>query len=283
MPGPARVVMNPLAAGVLAYGWPAEVVIVACSVARRPAASDALDAAIADLIADPRLGRLAPPSARAIAVGTQSAAIAETTRFAQEIHEGGAALVNPALFPLTVMNAASGLAAIQHQCEGPNVTLCNGPSSALDALVYAADLVADGRASVVFAGGFETLSDGSPPEEAAMAVVCAVMTAEHSREARAQPCARLIATASAASAVQGNAMDLSPALVAAAEHAGRHALDPRERADVTRMVVVETAAQALGALADVAQAGEAMTALVTGGPAEPAGTALILARPRSSG
>ena len=283
MPGPAPAALTPSAPGLLAYAWPADVVIVACSVARRPTASDALGAAIADAIANPRLGHLAPPSARAIVVGTQSAAIAETARFAREIDDVGAALVNPALFPLTVMNAASGLAAIQHQCEGPNVTLSNGASSALDALVYAADLVVDARASVVFAGGFETLADESAGSESALAVIWALMTAERSLELHAVSCARLVAAASAASAIHGEAIDLSTALVAAAAHAGRHALEPHEREAVTNAVIVENALQALGALADAVEAGEAVTALVTGGQGEPVGTALILARPRSSG
>jgi 3-oxoacyl-[acyl-carrier-protein] synthase II len=283
MPGPAPAALNPSAPGVLAYAWASDVVIVACHVARRRTATDALGAAIADAIADPSLGHLPPPSARAIVVGTQSAAIAETARFAREIDEVGAALVNPALFPLTVMNAASGLAAIQHQCEGPNVTLSNGASSALDALVYAADLVVDARASVVFAGGFETLAGESAGRESALAVIWMLMTAERSLALNAGPCARLVAAASAASAIHDEAIDLSTALVAAAAHAGRHALEPHERQSVIRTVVIGSAVLALEALADAVQAGEGVTALVTGGQGEPVGTALILARARSSG
>lgn len=262
---------------VLAYSWPTDVVITAGARAEAPSAARALSTAIARILANPRVGSLVPPAERAIVVGTQSAAIAETTRFAREIHEVGAALVNPGLFPLTVMNATSGLVAIERQCEGPNVTLCNGPASALDALVVAADLVVEGRATIAFAAGFETAAATASSQQAAAAVACAVMTGERARAAGAQADARLIATASAASVPDRSSADLAADLLAAAGQAGRDALG--EARHGVSPIHLASAAEVLEALAEViAGAVAEVTALVACRPDPPSGTALILVR-----
>lgn len=113
--------------------------------------------------------RQIPRARRAMVVGTEAGSLPDIRRFRSEIAKIGAHLVNPGLFPLTVMNAAAGLTAIEHGCEGPNITLTNGTSSALDAVAFACDLLATGRAGVVFAGAFEREGADPPAWLAALA------------------------------------------------------------------------------------------------------------------
>jgi hypothetical protein len=174
--------------------------IVACApapsaVPARSLGASVLKMALGRALADPRIGTLPPPEARALVFGTHSAALNEVTQFIEEVNSLGANLVNPGLFPFTVMNAAAGITAIEYDCKGANLTLNNGASSALDALVYAADLVTSGAAGIVFAGGFESsrrdLDRSRPP--GSLACVFAVTTLANAQAAGAQVSARLIA------------------------------------------------------------------------------------------
>ena len=169
------------------------------SIVDRSPSAAALIAAIARAIAHPCAGQLPPPEGRAIIVGTWAAALNEVICFLNETLEVGPHLVNPGLFPFTVINAAAGIAAIEHSCRGPNLTLSNGRTSAFDAIAYAADLVAAGRTQVAFAGGFEGLSSRvgealvreGPP--VSMAVVFMISTREYAEALGAFSGARLLA------------------------------------------------------------------------------------------
>jgi hypothetical protein len=187
---------------------------------RQPTALVAAVASAADLvdvIADlerqvPALAQIAP-SERAIIVGTEAGSLRDLRSFQSEIRRVGAHLVNPGLFPLTVMNAAAGLAAIRCRCEGPNLTLTNAAPSVLDALSLASEVVASRRAAVVFAGGFEaSTGDGAP-----LAVLAAVI----GNDVPAAPRARfeLLATGCARGGGQADAAALLDAAVAAASDA----------------------------------------------------------------
>jgi Beta-ketoacyl synthase, N-terminal domain len=123
----------------------------------RSPGAEALLAALGRAIASLDPADLPPPGERALVVGTRTAALDEVATFIQEVEAVGANLVNPGLFPVTVMNAAAGLAAIHFGIEGPNLTLNSGALSALEAVAYGADLLAAGRARLVFVGGFESL------------------------------------------------------------------------------------------------------------------------------
>jgi 3-oxoacyl-(acyl-carrier-protein) synthase len=150
--------------------------------------------------------RLPGRAERAVVVGTSAAALSEVIHFLDEVGRVGAALVNPGLFPYTVMNAAAGIAAIELGCEGPNITLNHGPASALDAVAYAADLLDAGRARLVFAGGFEGLGPAAaaglnrPGEPFVGAAVVVLTTAATAAELGLEPISRLVAGASADSA-----------------------------------------------------------------------------------
>jgi hypothetical protein len=157
---------------------------------------------------------LPPPAERALVIGTHTAALHEVITFLEEVRRVGPSLVNPGLFPFTVMNAAAGLAAIHYQCEGPNITLNNGQTSALDALAYAADLVASGQAEVAFAGGIESFGPQTgaaagfrppPASQITVSAVLAVTTLERAAALRGRSNVRLLAVGS------GEACGLDPA------------------------------------------------------------------------
>ena len=123
----------------------------------RSPGAEALLAALGRALACLDPADLPQPAERALVVGTRTAALDEVATFIQEVAAVGASLVNPGLFPVTVMNAAAGLAAIHYGIEGPNLTLNCGALSALEAVAYGADLLAAGRARLVLAGGYESL------------------------------------------------------------------------------------------------------------------------------
>ena len=73
----------------------------------------------------------------------------------------GPSCVNPMEFPNTVINSASGQAAIRYRLRGLNSTVCAGSASGLHALHYAAECLRLGRAQVLLAGGAEELCEES--------------------------------------------------------------------------------------------------------------------------
>jgi 3-oxoacyl-[acyl-carrier-protein] synthase II len=64
---------------------------------------------------------------------------------------------NPSIFPGTVGNAGTGLAAAHLRMKGPNVVLCAGQASGLAAICAAFDLVRRGVAEALVAGGVDEL------------------------------------------------------------------------------------------------------------------------------
>lgn len=254
-------------------------------------AAQALVAALGEALAHPATGEPPTEEDRAIVVGTRAAALSEVIQFMEAVDATGPTLVNPGLFPFTVMNAAAGLAAIEHGCRGANVTLNNGSTSALDAVIYAADLVASGRSKLVFAGGFEGLGDktsqalarGEAPVQ--VAVLVAVTDLRTAQAAGATPSARLLAWCSSESgdrpgeAARRDArraawLAAEPLLPPASRQPAERPTETRpERALLALLAAAGRLRSAPAAIADVlsagAQTGSAVTALVLGGPGTP--------------
>jgi 3-oxoacyl-(acyl-carrier-protein) synthase len=69
----------------------------------------------------------------------------------------GPKYTKPLDFANSVINAAAGQAAIWHGLTGVNATVAGGTTAGLQALAYAADLVATGRADAILAGGADEL------------------------------------------------------------------------------------------------------------------------------
>ena len=110
-------------------------------------------------------------------------------------------LVNPALFPNTVMNSASGQAAIRYGLRGVNSTVATGRVGFLGALRYAENVLRRGYASVMLVGAVEELTPhtawtherlGRPGRPGEAAVVFVVEPAAAAATAGRAALARLV-------------------------------------------------------------------------------------------
>jgi 3-oxoacyl-[acyl-carrier-protein] synthase II len=97
-----------------------------------------------------------------VALGTSTGSIRSISEFTRDtlLHERPY-LVNPALFPNTVMNCAAGQCAIWHGLKGVNATLSAGHLSGLLALRYASLTLHRGYADVLITGCVEEFCDES--------------------------------------------------------------------------------------------------------------------------
>jgi 3-oxoacyl-[acyl-carrier-protein] synthase II len=93
----------------------------------------------------------------ALVLGTTFGSVHTISEFDRRALTAGPAYVKPFDFANSVINAAAGQAAIWHGLRGVNTTLAGGPAVGLEAVAYAADLVASGRSPVALAGGADEL------------------------------------------------------------------------------------------------------------------------------
>ena len=75
------------------------------------------------------------------------------------VQEGGARRASSMLFLHSFVNTPISLASIEFDIRGPVACFCSGLASSGAALQFAADLIADGRADLVLAGGVDALSE----------------------------------------------------------------------------------------------------------------------------
>ncbi|MEK7466363.1 MAG: beta-ketoacyl synthase N-terminal-like domain-containing protein [Planctomycetota bacterium] len=94
----------------------------------------------------------------AIVVGAGGCGVTTTTGFHRRLVETAGTDPNPMAFPNTVPNAAAGQLAIATGITGFNTTLVQTGASGEEALVLAADLLAQGRCDAAVAGGIDELS-----------------------------------------------------------------------------------------------------------------------------
>ncbi|WP_158890645.1 beta-ketoacyl synthase N-terminal-like domain-containing protein [Amycolatopsis anabasis] len=135
-------------------------------------------------------GFAGPGERTATVVSTNLGNLDSVCSFVDTIAEETATGLSSTGLPHTSSNAIAGWIAIEHGLRGPCVTLCNGPTSGLDALHWARVLVASGRADVAVVAGAEPSNDyvdrllreaGEPswPDGAAAVVV---ESDEHARD-----------------------------------------------------------------------------------------------------
>jgi 3-oxoacyl-[acyl-carrier-protein] synthase II len=85
--------------------------------------------------------------------------------------------LSPLGLPQTSSNVIAGWVAIRYGLRGPNLTVCNGVTSGLDALAWARNLIVAGRADAAVVVGVEPANDvaakllGEQSTDAAVAVV----------------------------------------------------------------------------------------------------------------
>lgn len=87
-----------------------------------------------------------PPSDESgVLVATNAASADPIRTFLLDAQTNGARLVNPTLFPETVMNAVAGHIAIRHGLRGPTATFSGGRLAGMQAIQGAIDLLATGQ------------------------------------------------------------------------------------------------------------------------------------------
>lgn len=89
--------------------------------------------------------------------GTWTAGGQSTQQFLDALFRNGPTAAPALLFDSTVGNSAAGLTGLEFKLRGPNVTVSHKEASGLAALVGAVDLIREGRASALIAGGVDAL------------------------------------------------------------------------------------------------------------------------------
>ena len=93
-----------------------------------------------------------------VCTGTTLSSLWNIAEFDREVIKDGPLFTDVALFPGTVVNAASSQVSILFNIHGFNATISTGFTSSLHALKYATDFIKLGRAKAVVLGAVETLS-----------------------------------------------------------------------------------------------------------------------------
>jgi len=92
-----------------------------------------------------------------VCTGTTFAAIGSIIDFDRELIKEGLDFTNPALFPSTVINAASSQVSIRFNIQGFNVTISTGYTSSIEAIKYSLDALETKKTDIVLCGAVETL------------------------------------------------------------------------------------------------------------------------------
>ncbi len=93
-----------------------------------------------------------------VSTGTTFPHLSSMLEFDREVFKDGLEFSNPALFPSTVLNAASSQVSIRFNIQGFNASVSTGYTSALQALKYARELLDNGKAKIVLCGAVESLT-----------------------------------------------------------------------------------------------------------------------------
>ncbi len=92
-----------------------------------------------------------------VLIGTWTAGGQSTQQFLDALFRSGPTGAPALLFDSTVGNSAAGLTGLEFKLRGPNVTVSHKEASGLGALVGAVDLLREGRAASVLAGGVDAV------------------------------------------------------------------------------------------------------------------------------
>src|SRR4030067_2621259 len=93
-----------------------------------------------------------------VCTGTTLGYLWSIAEFDKEAIKDGPLFTDVALFPGTVVNAASSQVSIRFNIQGFNTTVSTGYSSSIDALKYAVDFINLGRIKTVLVGAVESIS-----------------------------------------------------------------------------------------------------------------------------
>ena len=93
-----------------------------------------------------------------VCTGTTLSSLWNIAEFDKGVIKDGPLFSDAALFPGTVVNAASSQVSIRFNIQGFNTTVSTGYSSSIDALKYAVDFIRLGRIKTVLVGAVESIS-----------------------------------------------------------------------------------------------------------------------------
>jgi 3-oxoacyl-[acyl-carrier-protein] synthase II len=93
-----------------------------------------------------------------VCTGTTLSSLWNIAEFDKGVIKDGPLFSDAALFPGTVVNAASSQVSIRFNIQGFNTTVSTGYSSSIDALKYAVDFIRLGRIKSVLVGAVESIS-----------------------------------------------------------------------------------------------------------------------------
>ncbi|MFF8264284.1 beta-ketoacyl synthase N-terminal-like domain-containing protein [Streptomyces virginiae] len=128
--------------------------------------------------------------ATAVVVSTNLGNVDSICEATDIIAREGVRGLSPLGLPQTSSNVAAGWVAIRYGLRGPNLTVCNGTTSGLDALAWARNLIVAGRAQAAVVVGVEPANEmatrllGEQSTDAAVAIVLESADAAASRGAR---------------------------------------------------------------------------------------------------
>jgi len=92
-----------------------------------------------------------------VVLGTWTAGGGSTQIYLDAFFRQGPTAAPALLFDSTVPNSAASVAALEHKLRGPNMTVSQKEASGLAAIVSAVDLLREGRASALIAGGADAI------------------------------------------------------------------------------------------------------------------------------
>ena len=90
-------------------------------------------------------------------LGTWTAGGGSTQQFLDALFRSGPSGAPALLFDSTVANSAASIAGLEHRLRGPNMTVSHKEASGLAAIVSAVDLIREGRATALIAGGADAI------------------------------------------------------------------------------------------------------------------------------
>ncbi|MGY3676626.1 beta-ketoacyl synthase N-terminal-like domain-containing protein [Streptomyces sp. TE33382] len=126
----------------------------------------------------------------AVVVSTNLGNVDSVCEATDTIAREGVRGLSPLGLPQTSSNVIAGCVAIRYGLRGPNLTVCNGVTSGLDALAWARNLIVAGRAEAAVVVGVDPANDvatkllGEQSTDAAVAIVLEPAAAAASRGAR---------------------------------------------------------------------------------------------------
>ena len=98
-----------------------------------------------------------PPERVGVVVGSGIGNIGESVQYLERLFTKGPTLASPMMFPNLVLNAPASYTAMDVGCTGANLTVSQGEISGETAVALGCELVRNGRAEVVLAGGADEL------------------------------------------------------------------------------------------------------------------------------